>query len=140
MPVLSGTLRLSFRRGLGRRCVLALAFLGAILYATSARAQDNHEIQVYGSELFDPGHTMVELHSNFTIDGSKTIIDGVYPTNHAEHETVEITHGFTDYFEYRCGGVQNSTVRHVMECRISHPPTTRRRCIQSRLNCSGIRV
>jgi hypothetical protein len=44
---------------------------------------------------------MVELHSNFTIDGSKTIVDGVYPTNHAEHETVEITHGFNDWFE--CG-------------------------------------
>ena len=53
---------------------------------------------------FRPGrsaHTMVELHSNFTIDGSKTIVDGVYPTNHAEHETVEITHGFNDWFE--CG-------------------------------------
>jgi len=26
----------------------------------------------------DPGHTRVGLHSNFTIDGSKTIINGVY--------------------------------------------------------------
>jgi hypothetical protein len=42
---------------------------------------------------------MAELHSNFTIDGSKTRIDGLYPTNHAEHETIEITHGFTDWFE-----------------------------------------
>ena len=75
--------------------------MGAILSATSARAQDNYEIQVYGAELVDPGHTMVELHSNFTIDGSKAIVNGVYATNHAEHETVEITHGFTDYFE--CG-------------------------------------
>src|ERR1700675_1234118 len=72
-----------------------------ILAATFASAQDNYEIQVYGSDLVDPGHTMVELHSNFTIDGSKTILDGVYPTNHAEHETVEITHGFNDWFE--CG-------------------------------------
>ena len=59
-----------------------------------ARAQDNYEIQVYGSELVDPGHTMVELHSNFTIDGSKTFDNGLYPTNHAVHETIEITHGF----------------------------------------------
>ena len=44
---------------------------------------------------------MVELHNNFTIDGSKATLDGVYPTNHAEHETVEITHGFNDWFE--CG-------------------------------------
>jgi hypothetical protein len=63
------------------------------------RAQDNYEIQVYSYDLVDPGHTMVELHSNFTIDGTKTIVDGVYPTNHAEHETVEITHGFTDWLE-----------------------------------------
>jgi hypothetical protein len=74
-------------------CGLALAAL------LPARAQDNYEIQVYSYDLVDPGHTMVELHSNFTIDGSKTIVDGVYPTNHAEHETIEITHGFTDWFE-----------------------------------------
>jgi hypothetical protein len=49
------------------------------------------------SDLVDPGHAMVELHSNFTIDGSKTIVDGVYPTNHAEHVTVEITPGFNDW-------------------------------------------
>jgi hypothetical protein len=78
-----------------------LAFLTAVLSATSACAQDHYEIQVYGSELGDPGNAMVELHSNFAIDGSKTIVDAVYPTNHAEHATVEITHGFTDYFE--CG-------------------------------------
>ncbi len=72
-----------------------------ILPAPLTHAQENYEIQVYGSDLVDPGHTMVELHSNFTIDGSKTIVDGVYPTNHAEHETVEITHGFNDWFE--CG-------------------------------------
>jgi hypothetical protein len=69
--------------------------------ATLAHGQDNHEIQLCGSDLVDPGRTMVELHSNFTIDCSKTIVEGVYPTNHAEHETVEITHGFNDWFE--CG-------------------------------------
>jgi hypothetical protein len=42
---------------------------------------------------------MVKLHSNFTGEGSKTIIDGVLPTNHVEHETVEITQGVTDWFE-----------------------------------------
>ncbi len=66
-----------------------------------ARAQDNYEIQVYGYDLVQPKHTMVELHSNFTMDGSKEMVDGLYPTNHAEHETVEITHGFNDWFE--CG-------------------------------------
>jgi len=63
------------------------------------RAQDNYEIQVYGYDMVEPKHTMVEVHSNFTIDGSKTVQDGVLPTNHAMHETIEITHGFTDWFE-----------------------------------------
>ena len=80
---------------------LALTMLVVVLSAVYARAQDNYEIQVYGYELVEPGHTMVELHSNFTIDGSKETVDGVYPTNHAEHETIEITHGFSDWFE--CG-------------------------------------
>src|ERR1039458_2500909 len=80
---------------------LAIVFLLLIFAAPLSRAQDNYEIQVYGSDLVDLRNTMVELHSNLTIDGSKTIVDGVYPTNHAEHETVEITHGFNDWFE--CG-------------------------------------
>ncbi|HXJ05064.1 MAG TPA: hypothetical protein VNH65_08200 [Candidatus Acidoferrum sp.] len=71
----------------------------ALAVVVPARAQDNYEIQVYGYDQVEPRHTMVELHSNFTIDGSKTMADGLYPTNHAEHETIEITHGFTDWFE-----------------------------------------
>ena len=62
-------------------------------------AQGNYEIQVYPSETVKPGCTMVELHSNFTIQGSKDTVDGVYGTEHQLHETVEITHGFTDWFE-----------------------------------------
>lgn len=64
-----------------------------------AAAQDNYEIQVYGADLVDPGHTMLELHSNFTFDGRATVVDGLLPTRHALHETVEITHGFTPWFE-----------------------------------------
>jgi hypothetical protein len=62
-------------------------------------AQDNYEIQVYGVDTVAPAHTMVELHSNFTVDGSKTAVDGVLPTNHAEHETIEITQGINHWFE-----------------------------------------
>jgi hypothetical protein len=83
-------------RQLSRVCLVGLVLFFA---APFGHAQDNYEIQVYGSETVDPGKTMVELHSNFTIDGSKKIIDGVLPTNHAEHETIEITHGFNDWFE-----------------------------------------
>jgi len=72
-----------------------------LVAAPRSAAQDNYEIQVYGSELVDKGHTMVELHSNFTFQGSKSTTDGTYPTNHQLHETIEITHGFSDWFE--CG-------------------------------------
>jgi len=77
----------------------AIALTLLLFGSFHAVAQDNYEIQVYGSDIVAPKHTMVELHSNFTVDGSKTLEDGVLPTNHAEHETVEITQGFTDWFE-----------------------------------------
>jgi hypothetical protein len=64
-----------------------------------ALAQDNYEIQVYGSDTVEPRSTMVEFHTNFTVQGTKTTIDGVLPTNHAVHETLEITQGFNDWFE-----------------------------------------
>ena len=53
-------------RTIGHR-QLAIIFL-IFIFASLSRAQDNYEIQVYGSDLVDPAHTMVELHSNFTID------------------------------------------------------------------------
>ena len=64
-----------------------------------AYAQDNYEIQVYSSEATPQGFTMVEIHSNFTVDGSKQVVNGVAPTNHAEHETLEITQGLTSWSE-----------------------------------------
>jgi hypothetical protein len=77
-----------------------LRFLAIVLlFVGPAQAQDNYEIQVYGAETMAPGKTMVELHSNFTIDGSKTVENGVVPTNHALHETIEITQGINDWFE-----------------------------------------
>src|SRR5579885_1857284 len=74
-------------------------FFALVFGAYPASAQDNYEIQVYGYDTVEPHRTMVELHSNFTIDGTKTVENGLYPSNHAQHETIEITHGFTDYFE-----------------------------------------
>lgn len=79
--------------------VIFLVACAALTCAKPAHAQGNYEIQVYGSELVETGRTMVELHSNFTLEGSKTTTDGTYPTNHQLHETIEITHGFTDWFE-----------------------------------------
>ncbi len=62
-------------------------------------AQENYEIQVYGSPTMDKGNTMFELHSNFTFSGEKNIVEGINPTYHALHETLEITHGITENFE-----------------------------------------
>jgi len=80
-----------------------VASLAAVLVALaplrSVRAQDNYEIQVYPSELVPAGHTMVELHSNYTVDGRAAEVDGLLPTRHAVHETLEITHGFTPWLE-----------------------------------------
>jgi len=70
-------------------CSIALAMHG----------QDNYEIQVYGSDTIPPGRTMVELHSNFTVEGFKTSVGGVLPDEHQLHETVEITQGWNNWFE-----------------------------------------
>src|SRR5689334_13098063 len=78
---------------------LACAVCGILFLAASAAAQDNYEIQVYPYETVEPGATMLELHSNFTASGRKVAEDGVLPTNHQVHETVEITHGWNDWFE-----------------------------------------
>jgi hypothetical protein len=76
-----------------------LLFLALIFVATTARAQGNYEIQVYGADTVEPKNLMVELHSNFTPEGQKYVIDGVYPTNHQEHETLELTEGINDWSE-----------------------------------------
>ena len=73
--------------------------LALIALGTQLHGQDNYEIQVYGVDLVEPRSTMVEIHSNFTVQGSKTTVNGVLPTNHALHETVEITQGWNDWFE-----------------------------------------
>ena len=81
--------------------LLGSIFFTITLFAMSplAHAQDNYEIQVYGSEATPAKVTMVEIHSNFTVDVSKRVINGVAPSNHAMHEALEITHGWTDWFE-----------------------------------------
>ncbi len=87
------------------RCEEVILLFLILWCARAALAQDNYEIQVYGADTVAPHTTMLELHSNFTIDGSKAVpgspyaSDGTYPTNHAEHETVEITHGITNWSE-----------------------------------------
>jgi hypothetical protein len=73
--------------------------MGVVGLALAVHAQDNYEIQVYGSEMDPPGTTTLELHTNFTAQGRSTSRDGVVPTEHATHETLEVAHGFTDWFD-----------------------------------------
>ncbi len=65
----------------------------------SALAQNNYEVQVYGSDTLTPKVTMVELHNNFTFSGAKDEVDGVQATQHTWHETIEITHGLNSWSE-----------------------------------------
>jgi len=62
-------------------------------------AQENYEIQVYASPTMTKGNTIFELHSNFTFDGEKNVVDKVVPSHHSLHETLEITHGIMENFE-----------------------------------------
>src|ERR1700712_3202357 len=70
-----------------------------LFVAGTVWAQDNYEIQVYGSQTQGPGSTMFEWHNNYTFNGEKNISKGVLPSNHALHETLEVTKGFSDIFE-----------------------------------------
>ncbi len=80
-----------------RSLTLLLVLVGAA--AHRADAQANYEIQVYGSETVPAHQLMVELHSNFTAQGQTGSIDGLYPTHHQLHETVEMTAGLNDWSE-----------------------------------------
>jgi hypothetical protein len=79
--------------------VRALCVLALLAAAAPAAAQDLFEIQVYPYDTVEPGVTMFEFHSNFTPSGSKGVEEGVYGNHHQFHETLEITHGWTKYFE-----------------------------------------
>lgn len=81
------------------RRIKKMALFFILGYPGILLAQDNYEIQVYGSQTQPKYSTMVELHSNFTFNGEKNAVDGVRPTYHALHETFEITQGVTDNFE-----------------------------------------
>jgi len=86
-------------RGAARRLSAALALGSVLTPCAVASAQPAYEVQVYPSELVAPHHTMIEFHSNFTPRGQRNPSDGTQPTDHAFHETLEVTHGFDEWFE-----------------------------------------
>ena len=65
----------------------------------SSTAQNNYEIQVYGSETQTPLTTMFESHSNVTVMGFRQDQNGVIADDLAWHETIEVTQGITPWFE-----------------------------------------
>jgi hypothetical protein len=77
-------------------CCLALA------PGSRASAQDLFEIQVYPYLTVPKGRTMVEGHSNYFTTGTLETPPGEFPLDRQAHATLEVTHGFTDYFE--CAG------------------------------------
>ena len=79
-----------------KKVFILLAF--SILFL-QLNAQDNYEIQVYASPTMATGMSIIELHSNFVFDGIREVKDGVIPSQHALHETLEFTHGVTKNFE-----------------------------------------
>jgi hypothetical protein len=81
---------------LGLLLVLTGCFLSS---SRTANAQGNYEIQVYGADTVAPKNLMVEFHSNYTVSGQTQTIDGVFPTYHQEHETLELTEGINDWSE-----------------------------------------
>lgn len=77
-------------------CFLALAS------GSRASAQDLFEIQVYPYLTVPKGRTMVEVHSNYFTAGTLETPPGEFPLDQQAHATLEVTHGFTNYFE--CAG------------------------------------
>ena len=78
---------------------ITLVVVVALFFPKLAKTQENYEIQVYSSPTAAKNTTIVELHSNFTLDGEKEIKNEVLPSNHMFHETVEITHGISEWME-----------------------------------------
>jgi len=70
-----------------------------LITGLAVSGQNNYEIQVYASPTQPKHSSIFELHSNYTMNGSTEIVDGVIPSNHSVHETVEITTGITPVFE-----------------------------------------
>src|ERR1051325_2849030 len=78
---------------------ITLLILAVAFFCGPLAAQENYEIQVYGSKTVDVKTTMAELHSNFTFSAPGSSSYGVYSSNNSFHETVEITHDFTPWME-----------------------------------------
>ena len=92
----------SVRKDNGRyRSFALLSLLATCLFSCLrvAYGQGNYEIQVYGADTVAPKNLMVESNANYTVTAQTKTIDSVYPTNHQEHETLELTEGINNWSE-----------------------------------------
>ena len=80
------------------RASVALVAIGSQL-ATTVRAQDPFEIQIYEYLTVPKGRWNLETHLNYTARGTLEYAGPVAPTNHQTHLTFELTRGITDLFE-----------------------------------------
>jgi hypothetical protein len=76
-----------------------ISILIFVFTCSITNAQENYEIQVYASPTMPKRSAIFELHSNYTFNGEKQIVNKVRPSNHALHETIEITAGIANNFE-----------------------------------------
>jgi len=65
----------------------------------AAHAQDSFELEVYGSDTLQRGESEVELHSNFNVEAREPTNPRLYNLQHSLNETVEVSHGFTDWLQ-----------------------------------------
>jgi len=77
-------------------------------------AQDNFVIEIHGTPPNIKHDIITELHSAYVLDGSKTSIDGVVPSNHLFYSALETSHWFSGWYEssvvfYYAAGDDNRT-------------------------------
>jgi len=78
----------------------ALVLMSAVAVSTQASALDRFEIQVYEPDMNKPGQFGLELHSNYTMRGTRTPeYDGEIPPNGVARFTLEPAFGITKWFE-----------------------------------------
>lgn len=71
----------------------------ALAFTSGVRSQDAYEIAVYGADTEPPRAVDLQLHSNYTFLGTETVLGETPPTDRSSRQTLEITYGFTPYFE-----------------------------------------
>ena len=85
---------------IARRVSILVAAFASLAVTGRASALDAFEIQVYDSDINDPGQFGVELHSNYTVHGDAVSGGpGLIAPNRAGHLTLETALGVTDWLE-----------------------------------------